>query len=154
MKWILKHSKLVISIILLITVVLGYQIKNLVIDNDVNNFFPKDNPVYVNTKAVDDLYGSQVIMDVSLTAKKDTFLTKSTLEVIKNITNDIESLEFVDEVQSIANSDFPEGTEQGMSVEKLIADDFSGTDQEIKTLKTQLLDWSDMYRRVLYSQLR
>ncbi|QEN05966.1 RND family transporter [Thiospirochaeta perfilievii] len=151
MKWILKHSKIVISVILLITAFLGYQIKDLVIDNDVNNFFPKDNPVYVRTKAIDDIYGSQVVMDIAITSKQKTILTKETIEVIKNITRDIENLKYVDDVTSLTNSDFPEGSDLGMTVESLVTDDFTGSTKELLTLKHKLLDWPDMYRRVLYS---
>lgn len=151
MKWILKHARIVIGIIAVITIFFGYQIKDLVIDNDVNNFFPQDNPVYVRTKAIDDIYGSQVIMDVAITSKKSTILNKETIEVIKNITKKIEDLKYVDDVTSLSNSDFPEGSADGMIVEKLIGDDFTGTDEELIILKHKLLDWPDMFRRLLYS---
>ncbi|MBN2617772.1 MAG: MMPL family transporter, partial [Spirochaetales bacterium] len=151
MNWIIKHSKLTIGIVLVITAILGFQIKDLVIDNDVNNFFPKENYTYQRTKAIDDIYGSQVVMDIAITSKKSSFLTKETIEVIKNITQEIELLEYVNEVTSLTNTDFPQGTEDGMVVEKLVGDSFEGSQEELADLKNKLLDWPDMYRGFLYS---
>ncbi len=151
MKWILKHSRFIIGVVLVITGILGYQIKNLVIDNDVNNFFPQDNYTYIRTKAIDDIYGSQVIMDIAITSKNESFLTKETIEIISNITTEIEALKNVNEVKSLTNSDYPEGTDEGMTVEKLVGDNFTGSDEDIALLKNKLLDWPDMYRRLLYS---
>ena len=152
MKNLLKRPAIIVAIVLAVTVFMGIQIPRVVLDNDVLEFFPDDHPSYVRMKALDDIYESQIMFDICITEKDGTFLNNRTIQAIKEISEIVEAYPAVDDLSSVINTDFPDGSSEGMIVEPLITEGFSGTDEEIAQLKTNLLDWPDMYKNSLYSE--
>jgi len=61
-------------------------------------------------------------------------------------------LKFVDGVTSLVTTDFPDGSADGMIVEPLVGEDFTGTPEELIELKANLQDWSEMFESSLYSK--
>ncbi|MDC7240804.1 MAG: MMPL family transporter [Spirochaetales bacterium] len=151
MKSILKKPKLIILITLLITVGAGILASRIVLDNDVKIFFPEDDPSYLRTKDLDKTYGSQLLYDISITTEKENILTKDVITMISKLTEEFENLEGVQSVTSLSNTDFPDGSAEGMSVSTIVPEDFSGTSGEIEEIRRRLLDWPEMYERALYS---
>ncbi len=152
MKNILKKPWIIILIVLAVTVFMGIQIPEVVLDNDVLAFFPEDHDSYIRMKALDDVYESQIMFDICITEKDGTFLNNRTIQAIREISEILEANPVVDDLTSILNTDFPDGSSEGMIVEPLIRDDFTGTEEELAQLKTNLLDWPDMYENSLYSR--
>ena len=71
--------------------------------------------------------------------------------MISKLTEEFENLEGVQSVTSLSNTDFPDGSAEGMSVSTIVPEDFSGTAEEIEEIRRRLLDWPEMYERALYS---
>jgi len=151
MKFITKHPKVVIILVSLITLMAGWGASKIVLDNDVRIFFPEENQSYRNIKALDKTFGSQILMDICISTEKDTILTKRNLEIIQTLVTRLENTARVQSVTALTNSDYPDGSSEGMSVSPLVDDDFTGTPQELADLKGKLLDWHDMFSRTLYS---
>ncbi len=152
MKKILSKPWIIIGIVLVVTVFMGFQIPKVVLDNDVLAFFPDDHDSYVRMKALDDVYESQIMFDICITEKEGTFLNNKTIQAITEISEKVEIMEVVDDVTSLITTDFPDGNTEGMVIEPLIGEDFSGTEEELAQLKTNLLDWPDMFKNSLYSE--
>lgn len=152
MREILKRPWIIIVIVSIVTIFMGLQVPKVVLDNDILAFFPDDHDSYVRMKALDDVYESQIMFDVSITEKKGTFLNNRTIQAIKEISERVEIMDGVDDVSSLINTDFPDGSAEGMIIEPLVGDDFTGTVEEIAQLKTSLLDWPDMFENILYSE--
>ena len=131
---------------------MGLQIPRVVLDNNVLEFFPDDHPSYVRMKALDDVYESQIMFDICISEKEGTFLNNRTIQAIKEISDIVEAYPAVDDLTSVINTDYPDGSSEGMIVEPLVKEDFSGTEEELAQLKTNLLDWPDMYENSLYSK--
>lgn len=148
---ILKHPKTVIAVILVLTLFLGMQIPKIQINNEVDIFLPEDNLSKINYNEMKDTFGSQTIMDVAVKAKGGTILTAETVTLIDQLTEEFESLENVEDVTSLTNADFIEGTSDGMTV-KPIAEDFSGTEEELTDIKRKLSSWKEMYELNLISE--
>ncbi len=151
MKSILKKPKLIILITLLLTAGAGILASRIVLDNDVKIFFPEDDPSYLRTKDLDKTYGSQLLYDISITTEKENILSKDVITMISKLTEEFENLEGVQSVTSLSNTDFPDGSAEGMSVSTIVPEDFSGTAEEIEEIRRRLLDWPEMYERALYS---
>ncbi|OQY31325.1 MAG: hypothetical protein B6241_14390 [Spirochaetaceae bacterium 4572_59] len=98
------------------------------------------------------LHTSQIMFDICLSEKSGTFLNNKTIQAIREISETVETFPAVDDITSLINTDFPDGSSEGMSVEALVSDDFTGTEEEIAQLKTNLLDWPDMFENSLYSK--
>ena len=151
MKSMLKHPKIVIAVVMVITLVAGILSAGIVLDNDVKVFFPKDDPSYLNVKELDRTYGSQLMFDLCITTEKETILTSDTIFLLQKMVAEIETFDGVQSVTAITNSDYPNGSADGMSVSALVPDEFTGTDAEMSDLRERLLDWPEMYSRTLYS---
>jgi uncharacterized protein len=147
----LKHPKIVIAAVILLTLVFGVIAVSVVFDNDLMIFFPEDNPSYVRNEAVEAQYGSQVMMDICITTEEDTLLTWENLDMIETLTGAIEDMDYVEDVASLTNTDFPEGTDEGMAVSKLLPEGQARTAENLKLFKERLLDWTDAYRKAIYS---
>ncbi len=65
-------------------------------------------------------FGSQTIMDVAVKAKNGTILTAENIKLIENLTEKFEQLDNVDDVTSLTNADFIEGSSEGMTVQALL----------------------------------
>ncbi|MBN2625599.1 MAG: MMPL family transporter, partial [Spirochaetales bacterium] len=147
----LKHPRIVIGLVIALTLFFGGAALSIVIDNDLMIFFPEDNPSFVRKEALEDNYGSQIMMDICITTEEDSLFTWENLDMIENLIGGIEDLPHVQDVSGITNTDYPVGTEEGMSVSPLIPEGEARTAQNLKEFKARLLDWSDAYRRTLYS---
>lgn len=148
---LLKHPKSVIIVILTVTLFLGIQIPKIQINNEVDIFLPEDNSSKIGYNEMKETFGSQTIMDVAVKAKHGTILTPETITLIQELTEKFESLDNVDDVTALTNADFIEGTSDGMTV-KPLAENFSGTDEEILDIKRKLSSWKEMYELNLISE--
>ena len=135
-----------------ITAVFGFMIPRIIMDNDVKEYFPHDHPSYKRVRDLDTVYGSQILMDIAIDTTDNTILTPDSIAVIKAITDEVTALPHVEKVQSLTNIDYIAGIDGGMSAEKLLPDDFAGTSTELTKLKERIVDWQEMYNRVVISE--
>lgn len=149
MKKIIKYPVAVVIVISIITIFLGYNIKNVVIDNDSMNFLPKENPTRIAIDQSEAIFGSSDNLSVGVEAKRGSIFTVEALGVIDKLTKEIELLRTVDKVKSITNSDFIDGVDGSVVVSDLI-EDFTGTEDDVKQLKNKILSW-DVYHDLLIS---
>jgi uncharacterized protein len=149
--WITKHPKFVLTIILIITIITGLLIPGIVINNSVRVFFPDDHPSNLKLEQLDETYGNQILMVVSLTAEEKGILTPVLINHVEELVKEIETYDFVEDVKALTNTDYPVGTDEGMEVGPLIPSDFSGSDREIEEIRRRLMDWPQMYRQMVYS---
>ncbi len=148
---LLRHPKTVIVFILAVTLFLGFQIPKIVINNEVDIFLPEDNSSKVGYNNMKETFGSQTIMDIAIKAKSGTILTPANITLIRDLTEKFEALDNAEEVTSLTNADFIEGTSDGMTV-KPLGDDFSGSDGDVKEIKRKLTSWKEMYELNLISE--
>lgn len=147
----LRRPWLVIAAVLLLTGFLGFKIPSLIVDNEVKNFFPHDDPSYVRLLESEDVYGSQILMDIVIETTEQTILTPENIGVIKDLSDTIAEMSFIDDLQSLTNIDYVVGIDGGLSAESLVPDDFQGAPEEIKALRERIVDWSEMYERIIVS---
>lgn len=147
-----RKSWFIIAVVILATGIMGYMIPRIIIDNEIKNYLPHSLPSYKLLEEADDIYGSQILMDIAISTDNKTILTPEAINLIRELTTEIENLPFIDDVQSLTNVDFIDGIDGGMAVGSLIGDDFTGTDEELKTLKEHIVDWQAMYDKVVTSK--
>ena len=85
-----KYPLLIIIVICVITVALGLQLKNLVIDNDTTKFMPKSHPARQEFIEIEDTYGDSMMMAISVKFKEGYVYNRKNLEFIE--TDDIISI--------------------------------------------------------------
>lgn len=149
MRKIFRYPVVVVSIITIITVFLGYNIRHVVIDNDAMSFLPEDNYRRVAMDAAEEIFGSSDNISLGIEAKRGSIFTAEAIDLIKDLTEKIELLPNVEEVQSITNSDFIDGVDGSIVVDDLVGD-FTGSEEDVKLLKDKILSW-DVYQNLLVS---
>ncbi|MDR2053258.1 MAG: MMPL family transporter, partial [Treponema sp.] len=87
---------------------------------------------------------------VGLERKYGTVLDGPFLERIREYVAKVEEIDIVSDVTSIINTDYITAREDAIVAEKLVPDDFTGTDSDLADLKRRILSW-DMYDRALVS---
>lgn len=150
MKKLYDHPKIVILVIGIVTLLFAMQMPKIVIDNDVKIFLPKSHISRLNDDKATETFGSSEAILLAIKFNSENIFTVKNITLIDKLTNKFESFARVDEVKSLTNTDFIEGTSEGMEVEA-IARDLPQTKEDLDKIKHKLLSWKSMYARSLYT---
>lgn len=150
MKGFFRFPWLVVAAIGAITVFFAVQMPRAILDNDMVNFIPKDSAEVKAYEAQQDLYGSQTISLMALKNPTGTVFDKAFLLKLRELTEKIAALPETDSVTSLANTDSIQAEGDSIVVKPLMGDDFTGTAEQIASLKEGVLSW-DLYRKSLVS---
>jgi len=145
-----KYPGLLAAIIALLTVFFAFQLPRAELDNNNIRFVPENDEARRINRYIDDSFGSSFFILVALERKYGDVFDAGFLNKIREFNNRMEDFEIAGDVTSIVSSDYIFGDGESIIVQKLVANDFSGTPQEISVLKQRLLSW-DIYRRSLIS---
>jgi len=143
---IFKYPWIIIIIITAITVFFITQLPLLKIDNDYFNFIPKNQPSLIATKQLEKQFGSEDIIDLAVEAKEGSIISKRGILLVRDLTDKISAVKDVEDVISISNSDFITGDYEGMEVLPLLGENFTGSTQQIDSIRERLLSWK-LYKR-------
>ena len=152
-----KHPRIIIIACLIVTGILGIQLKNIKLDNSIRQFFPHKHASYTRLIDTEDTFGSTVVIGVSLETDGESIVTPENIAIIDRITTEIEALENVESVDSLTNIDFIYGKDNALIAGNLIGVEREDgllpplTDEQAETVKQNINDWDDMYRRVILS---
>jgi hypothetical protein len=149
MKKILEYNKWIIFIIAIITIFFLFQIPKVEINNDIEVFLPDNHVSKVSNRKIEDIFGETGSLVVSFSLNEGTIFDRENIIKIDDLTKELEQINKVDEVTSITNVDFIEGTSEGMVVEELIKELPKSEKDKLK-IKEKLLSW-DFYKNNLYS---
>lgn len=115
---IMKLRLLIIVLTILITLVLGYFIKNLTINPDVLSYLPDDDNVAILFNTVGEKYGGN---DMALIAvETNDIFRKEVLQHIKQLTDSVKSIEGIGTVTSLTDVIDIRGSDWGIEIGKLI----------------------------------
>ena len=149
MKSFLKHPCLIIVVCLLLTVGLAIPLCSISIENTVRRYMPTSSDSYKRLIETEEQFGSMISIGISLETEGETILTPEYVSVIQKITEMIENLDGVESVDSVGNIDFVYSLDGGLAAGSLIDDDYSGTNADMKKIKEKIIDWQEMYNRVI-----
>jgi predicted RND superfamily exporter protein len=145
-----RHPWLIVALIGLITVFFAFQLPRAELDNNNLRFVPDDDPAQLTSRRISDTFGSTLFILVGLERKYGTVFDGPFLGRIRDYVARVEEIEIAGKVTSIVNTDYITAREDAIVAEKLVPDDFSGTESGIAELKRRILSW-DMYDRTLVS---
>ena len=145
-----KYPRLIVFVIGIITVFFAFQLPRAELDNNNIRFVPQNNEARLTSHYIDETFGSSLFILVALERKYGDVFDAEFLNRIREFNRRMEDFEIVGNVNSIVSSDYISREDDAIVVQKLAAEDFSGTRAEISALKQKLLSW-DIYRRSLIS---
>ncbi|MDE7383922.1 MAG: MMPL family transporter, partial [Treponemataceae bacterium] len=134
---------------LLLTVGLAIPLCSISIENTVRRYMPTSSDSYKRLIETEEQFGSMISIGISLETEGETIFTPEYVSVIQKITEMIENLDGVESVDSVGNIDFVYSLDGGLAAGSLIDDDYSGTNADMKEIKEKIIDWQEMYNRVI-----
>jgi hypothetical protein len=148
-KAIIRLKWLIISVVVVLTIFFGYQLKNLPINPDVIDSLPDDDPTAKLYKDIGtEFAGNDMGMIVLET--KDVF-NAEVIKHVKQITDSIKYTQGVSTVTSLTNILDIKSSEWGIEIGKLVDEYELPTDpSDLDSLKSYALS-KDMYRGVIVS---
>ncbi|MDE5775860.1 MAG: MMPL family transporter, partial [Treponemataceae bacterium] len=131
-------------------IAMAVPLTSIFIENNVRVYMPYHSDSYKNLIQTEEQFGSMVPIGVSLEANdKSTILTPEYIDVIQKISERVENLEGIESLDSITNIDFVYSLDGGLAAGKILGDDYAGTSDDMKSIKEKIVDWQDMYNRVI-----
>jgi len=141
-KFVIRFGLLFIILNIGITAYLASQLPKLKINNETETFIPDDHPSQVLNRHLKKTFGDNNMMILAIEAKKGTIYQKSILKKIIALTDELETIDNVEDVTSLANVKNIIGTEDGMEV-KPIFDIYEEIDDDVlENIKKVLHSWS------------
>ncbi|MCL1836981.1 MAG: MMPL family transporter [Treponema sp.] len=150
MRKLYSHPWVIVAVITIITVFFIFHLPRAELENNNLRFVPVNDPALETSRWIDDMFGSSFFILVGLERPYGTVFDREFLNRIRDYEEAIQKISIVRDVTSIISTDFITAEGDAIVVEKLVKNDFSGTEDEIAELKRRLLSW-DMYERALFS---
>ena len=150
MEKLLKRPVLIIIIISAVTLFLGIQLPRVELDNNNLRFIPDDNPARVISEYIDETFGGQVVILVGLERPYRSVFEKDFLQLIREFSYAVEEVNLVKSINSLMSTQYITGDSESIIVSDLVAENFSGTPEEIDELRRRIASW-DLFRGALVS---
>ncbi len=145
----LKCSWLIIALSLAITAFFGWQLRKISIENTVRMYMPQNSESYQRMLKTEEDYGSMMVLGISLETSGETILTPDYIQIVQKITDQIGDVEYVESIDSLSNMDFIVGEDGSLKASSILGEDYSGSPEDIAGIRQRLIDWQEMYNRVL-----
>jgi len=115
-----NYPRTIISSIIFISVVLGWNIYNLKIDPSVKSMLPKNHKIVHSMEMIDELFsGSDIVI---IAVESDSLFTQKTLEKLSIFQDSLESIDAIGKVTSIFNQKDIVPESGGFRLEKILDD--------------------------------
>ncbi len=135
MKRIIKYRWLIISFSILLTVVLSFSLRNISIDPDMKNYFPKSMESMVATNLIEEKFGNQDIIMIIFEA--NDIINRESLQRIKAVDRQLKRTDGIRKTTSLFGSNRIYGQDGMMIVEPAVKR-IPVTPEEVEDIKSNL----------------
>ena len=147
---IVELRKIILFLVVVITLFLGYQIKNIKIDSDVTHYLPQKDPVVKLFNKIGDEFGANSIAMIAM--ETDDVFKPAVLTDIADVTEKLNGIKGVLSVNSLTDIIDIKKTKDGLEIGKLIESDaLPHTTEEVKRLKKYVYS-KDLYEGSIVSK--
>ncbi len=155
LEWVVRHNRWVFGFCVLVTLFLGFQIKNLTIELDPDKNLPQDHPYIVTSNTVKKVFGSNFILAVGITATHGDIYQKPIIDTILSLTKEINRIPGINAYNSIGlgskKAKNIKGNESGLSVKPMIDSNLDYKIKENQDLIRKAVASNPIYASVLVS---
>jgi len=149
-KAILKYRWFIIILVTMLSIFLGYQIRNMQINSDIVSALPDDDPDAALFKKIGQEFGGNKIGMIILEA--ENIFNNDVIYDVKQLTDSLTLMDGIASVTSITNIIDIKGDEFGFEIGKLINEySLPYSDEELFKLKERVFS-KDMFRGVVVSE--
>lgn len=143
-----KHSILIITIVILLTVFFGYHARKVEMTTNIKDFFPSDNPQVKTYEKIEDTFGAAEYIMIAI-SDQDVF-KKSTFDKIEKMSTELSELDGVASIKSLTTIDQIKASDLGLEITKLI-DEIPQDQEKLKQLKEEVTS-DPMYGGLIVSK--
>lgn len=86
-RYIVRHRRIVLALALIVTAVLGVQLRNLAVIVDADELLPRNHPFVVVTERVQEVFGNRYTVVIGITPKQGDVFTPQVLAKVLATTN-------------------------------------------------------------------
>lgn len=147
---IIRYRWVSLVLILLITAALVYAAKDLVVDNDFDNWLPENDRVSELYRLVDEQFSSNALVFVVLDCTERGVFDPASLRLVQRLTDELEAIDELFNVSSLTNIIDIRKTDFGVEVGDLIPEIPEST-EDLDALKAYVLS-KEMYVNSLVSE--
>lgn len=148
---IFKKPKLIIGIIVLLTIFFAFQLPKVNINNELDIFLPEEHPTKITDDKIEEIFGGNDTIVLAIRNNSDSIISRASITMVQQLTEKLENIINVEEVDSFTNTDYIEGTAGGMEVSDLVPKD-TNNELNLEEIKRKLFSWPEMYRGNFYSE--
>lgn len=152
-EFILKYRKFIIIITTLVTLFLGFQIKNLHVVIDPNTNLPQDHPYVITTNKIEKWFSSKNVIVIGVTPKTGDAFQQDILNRVQRMTKSIMATPGIikENVLSIsaAKAKWIKGTPEGMEVKPFIDGEVPQTMEEMDSLRQSIRSNPIFYNMII-----
>lgn len=147
------------SVFILLTLFLSFGMKDVVIDESLEAYFHKDDPVKKAYDHFRSIFGGDEYVYIVYKKKNGDIFSQDSLTALKNLHEALENyrlalkpgepspLDHIDEVKSLINVQYMEGTDQTLVSRNFIGDRIPKTAEETTIIRNKALRHEDYPRR-------
>jgi predicted RND superfamily exporter protein len=154
MKGILRHPKLCIAFIAVLTLFFALQLPRAQLDNNNMRFLPEKNQARVISEYIDETFGGSMMILVGLERPYGTVFDPVFLERVKTFSLAVENVDLVKDVNSIMSTQYISADGDTIVVADLVGQDFTGSQEEIAELKRRIASWDLFQGSIISKDLR
>jgi len=149
-KAIVKFKWLIIAVVLGLTAIFSYQLKNITINSDIISSLPDDDPTAKLYKNIGTEFGGNDMGMIAL--ETDNIFTAEVLEHVKQVTDSLKLTEGISTVTSLTDVLDIKSDEFGLEIGKLVDEyDLPKTQSQLDSLKNYVFS-KEMYKGSIVSE--
>lgn len=147
--YVIRSRKGIIGLVILITLILGYFIKDLKVNPDVLGYLPEDDRAAILFREVGKQYGGNDLVIVGI--EGDEVFTFEMLDLVRQVTDTLRSIQGISYVTSLSNVIDIKSTDYGIEIGRLV-DEYAIPDDpdELERIRSYALS-KDLYKGNLVS---
>jgi len=150
-RWITNHPWAVLGVVALITAACIAGLPRLRVNTDFETYIDHDDPAYIAQKLAEERFGSSDVLMIALVAEEGIYQTPI-LRSIQEMSERMEALPGVDEVQSPLNAQLIEATADSLTVgPSAPGEEAPQTEAEIEVFRQRIAS-SDTLQNVVVSE--
>ena len=147
---IVKLKWLIITVVVVLTAFLGYQIKTMKINSDIISSLPDEDPIALMYKNIGKEFGGNDMGMIAL--ETDNIFTTEVLEHVRQITDSLKVMEGISTVTSLTDIIDIKNVEGGIEIGNLIDEyDLPDTQTELDSLRNYVFS-KEMYKGAIVSK--
>lgn len=137
---IIRFRWLIIVTSVLLTVLMALGMQNLAFNPDSRVFFSKQNPQLVAMEELENTFVKNENIYIALRAKEEDVFNRKTLAIVKELTEASWQIPFSSRVDSVTNFQHMAVQGDDLSVDDLVTDATTLTDQDLKAIRDIVLN--------------